>query len=583
MLFRYPGTSMEEFNLDWVIKEIKRVTHIVDTFTVVNMIVWGGLHDPNKEYPRWCIVDTPSHEGYISIKPVPVGITIDNEDYWRQVANYSALYADFQNRIVALEALTQGLAIYVTPEMFGAVGNGVNNDTTALQDAIDSGKPVLCVGHYAITGVDVSGEIYGGTFSFLNNAQYAHLFNIVGDTIIKNANFDCACSVAKDNVNFTNKGIIWESESDLTISGCVFNNITDMFIELQHGVGTVKINNNEFNADAAGTDYGTYVIYAVGCNCPELNIIDNVFKGNGNANTNASGVFMAAMTAGNHVIRNNVFDGLGKKSTTKQARICVLDMYFNVSHVYIENNEIINCAWSPLRLHGTHDVTFKNNHVTIENDFIDEWCILIADTPGSGGASPVGCDKIFIQNNSFDIGTHDVGGVETNNRIYYFIRATSASGDATSKIDNVFIKNNAVKGYINPYFFIYDYSVKNVVIEENTFTSGDIASDTTTPYPFSNSIVKILKNNMCAVTVGTSSGIKLLVAENVLTAPTQYTIVGQSGDTCITAIKNIMISRGAMNHAKEAGNNVAICTYSAGKFLDVTSSYGNYFNGVLQT
>ena len=103
MLFRYPGTSMEEFNLDWVIKKIKELTGIVDTFTLVNKITWGGLHDPGKEYPLWCIVDTPTHEGYISIKPVPVGITIDNEDYWRQVANYSALYADFQNRIVNCE------------------------------------------------------------------------------------------------------------------------------------------------------------------------------------------------------------------------------------------------------------------------------------------------------------------------------------------------------------------------------------------------------------------------------------------------------------------------------------------------
>lgn len=122
MSFRYPGTSMEEFNLDWVIKKIKELTGIVDTFTVVNRITWGGLHDPGKEYPRWCIVDTPTHEGYISIQPVPVGITIDNEDYWRQVANYSALYADFQNRIVALE------------NTVGDASSGLVKDVADLQD-----------------------------------------------------------------------------------------------------------------------------------------------------------------------------------------------------------------------------------------------------------------------------------------------------------------------------------------------------------------------------------------------------------------------------------------------------------------
>lgn len=103
---QYPYTDFHELNLDWIIKKIKEVTKEMNDFKVVNRIVWGGLHDPGKEYPRFCIVDTPTHEGYISIQPVPAGVTIDNEDYWRQVANYSALYADFQNRIIRLENLS---------------------------------------------------------------------------------------------------------------------------------------------------------------------------------------------------------------------------------------------------------------------------------------------------------------------------------------------------------------------------------------------------------------------------------------------------------------------------------------------
>lgn len=149
---KYPYTDFHELNLDWIIKKIKEVTKEIDDFKVVNRIVWGGLHDPGKEYPRWCIVDTPTHEGYISIQPVPAGITIGNEDYWRQVANYSALYADFQNRIIALENTVgdsssglvkdvndlQSAVYYLTPEMYGAVGDGVIDDTQAIIDCINA-------------------------------------------------------------------------------------------------------------------------------------------------------------------------------------------------------------------------------------------------------------------------------------------------------------------------------------------------------------------------------------------------------------------------------------------------------------
>lgn len=52
--------------------------------------------------------------------------------------------------------LTSKLAEYVTPEDFGAVGNGSVDDTAAVQAALNSGRDVALVSRYLVTDtVDV--------------------------------------------------------------------------------------------------------------------------------------------------------------------------------------------------------------------------------------------------------------------------------------------------------------------------------------------------------------------------------------------------------------------------------------------
>lgn len=99
---KYPNTNFHEMNLDWIIAEVKKMHDDWDEFKIVNSFRFEGEWNISKGYPQYSIVDVDGF-GYLAIKPVPIGIAIDNEDYWRLVANYTVLIADMQNRIVALE------------------------------------------------------------------------------------------------------------------------------------------------------------------------------------------------------------------------------------------------------------------------------------------------------------------------------------------------------------------------------------------------------------------------------------------------------------------------------------------------
>ena len=99
---RYPYINLNDLNLDWIINMIKDLHKEMDTYTALNTISWGGTWDIGEAYKQWTIVED-SGNGYISIQPVPRNVPITDTDYWVMVADYSALYAAFSQRITDLE------------------------------------------------------------------------------------------------------------------------------------------------------------------------------------------------------------------------------------------------------------------------------------------------------------------------------------------------------------------------------------------------------------------------------------------------------------------------------------------------
>ena len=101
---KYPYTDFHELNLDMILKMIKELHQEWSEFKILNTITFDGEWNITKQYPAWCIVNTAGGtQGYISIKPVPAGVTINNTEYWQSIVDYTATIADLQARMIQCE------------------------------------------------------------------------------------------------------------------------------------------------------------------------------------------------------------------------------------------------------------------------------------------------------------------------------------------------------------------------------------------------------------------------------------------------------------------------------------------------
>lgn len=104
-IHRAPYTNFHDLNLDWIMDELNdfntKLTNFVSLATIkyADPIQW----DITSQYEANTVVVDSYGNAYLSVQPVPSGVSLDRTEFWTKIGNFDALWANVKKAITPLD------------------------------------------------------------------------------------------------------------------------------------------------------------------------------------------------------------------------------------------------------------------------------------------------------------------------------------------------------------------------------------------------------------------------------------------------------------------------------------------------
>lgn len=357
------------------------------------------------------------------------------------------------------------LTPYITPEMFGAKGDGTTDDSAALRIALEN-----------YDNIELSKAYYiGGTFAF---SDLANKTVHGGALVFCDFSFNNCNEINIKGVDFTqsNKAITLTECSDIYISECYFESnaayASPRFVEVYGGYNIAVEKCHIINTQYAvvSRPYTAPVFKLTVQNC----FIENTVLYTYPAAINIAEGYQVLVTG-------NTIKGIKDAGSYGYGVYTGDQMYNDPENLIIDSNYIHDCDRA-VRLHLIKNVKIINNTITSCNSVSIE---TLGDA--STGTAETVTENIIISNNSADNfiainkNTHNV--IISGN---YLKRLSSAAfnygiyvnGDASNKPAFVHISDNIIDSPQRSGVYIaFGSNVKiegNTIINANTETTGPV-------------------------------------------------------------------------------------------------------------
>lgn len=100
-IHKAPYTNFHDLNLDWIIDTLNdfnaRLTNFVSLATIkyADPIQW----DITSQYEANTVVVDSAGNAYLSVQPVPSGVSLDRTEYWTKIGNFDELFSNIKKAI----------------------------------------------------------------------------------------------------------------------------------------------------------------------------------------------------------------------------------------------------------------------------------------------------------------------------------------------------------------------------------------------------------------------------------------------------------------------------------------------------
>lgn len=101
----YPYTNFHDLNLDWILQKMGEFSDKLENFISLATIKYANplLWDITSQYETNTVVIDKNGNAYLSVQPVPSGVSLERTEYWTKIGNFDELWGSIKSAITPFD------------------------------------------------------------------------------------------------------------------------------------------------------------------------------------------------------------------------------------------------------------------------------------------------------------------------------------------------------------------------------------------------------------------------------------------------------------------------------------------------